>query len=336
MTSAAQAIRGRLPDVAPALRVAALQGTAVRPPRWFASRQAIALSTVGAVVVMGPIVLLNWSRWSRVPIQALYRQRRRGIGAPGPEVGVALAARPSPMTEDTGTRVPASEVRDGHPDRSARSGASVDPVELTLGLATARDGTAVRLRPLRRDERDLVAGFYNGLSDDSKYRRFLQPMPRLPNAYLDRLVDVDGHRHVAVVATVDSECAGIARYMALPKEPGAAEVEVTVTDRYQNRGIGRLLVEALVPAAVRAGLTTFVWYVQPTNRPALECLRSLGVEHAYRRDLGLMEGRRRLPDQPLTGEPWTTLTNSGSCWSTRAPDEASRTAPPRGTLLRSP
>jgi hypothetical protein len=48
-----------------------------------------------------------------------------------------------------------------------------------LGLATARDGTAVQLRPLRRDERELVAGFFAGLSAESRRRRFLQPMPRL-------------------------------------------------------------------------------------------------------------------------------------------------------------
>jgi GNAT superfamily N-acetyltransferase len=186
----------------------------------------------------------------------------------------------------------------------------MNPLELSVDLAAARDGTVVHLRLLRREERDLVAGFYEGLSDDSKYHRFLQPMPRLPKAYLDRLVDVDARRHVAVVATVDGECTGIARYIALPKEPATAEVEVTVTDRYQGRGIGRLLVEALVPAAVRAGLTTFVCYADPANRPALQCLRSVGVEFGWRRDLGLIEGRLRLPDQPMTGEPWTSLPGS--------------------------
>jgi GNAT superfamily N-acetyltransferase len=107
-------------------------------------------------------------------------------------------------------------------------------------------------------------------------------MPRLPEAMLRRLVDVDGRRHVAVVATVDGECAGIARWIALADEPGAAEVAVTVTDRYQGRGIGRLLVDALQPAAVRADLTTLVCGVDPTNRPTLGLLRSLGVELAFR------------------------------------------------------
>jgi GNAT superfamily N-acetyltransferase len=234
-------------------------------------------------------------------------------------VGVDLTAMSLPGAEDTTTEVPASKPRDGRPDHPVRLGAWIDPAELTLDVATARDGTTVHLRPLRRDERDLVLGFYNGLSAEARYRRFLQPMPRLPGAYLRHLVDVDGCRHVAVVAIVEGECVGIARYIALPDEPVAAEVEVTVTDRYQGRGIGRLLVGALRPAAVQAGLTTFVCYIHPTNRPALECLRSLGVEFAYRRDLGLTEGRLRLPDQPLIGVPLTKLVGESNGSSTRIP-----------------
>jgi len=216
----------------------------------------------------------------------------------GPDVTVAVSGTP-PEAEDTPTRFLASKVDAGHPHLTMRSGVSIDPAGPSLDLATARDGTAVNLRPLRRDERELVARFFSGLSAESRRRRFLQPMPRLPEAILRRLLDVDGRRHVAMVATVDGECAGIARYLALTDEPGTAEVAVTVTvtDRYQGRGIGRLLVEALWPAAVRAGLTTLVYLVDPTNRPALRLLRSLGVELALRD--GLVEGRQRLPRQPL-------------------------------------
>jgi GNAT superfamily N-acetyltransferase len=158
--------------------------------------------------------------------------------------------------------------------------------------ALVRDGTEVRLRPLGRGERDLVAGFFAGLSDESRRRRFLQPMPRLPAAMLRHLVDVDGRRHVALVAEVDGECAGIARFVALPDEPGAAEVAVTVTDRFQGRGIGRLLLDALGSAAALAGVTAFVYLVDPGNRPVLRVLRSLGVQLAFYD--GLIQGRQPL------------------------------------------
>jgi len=158
--------------------------------------------------------------------------------------------------------------------------------------ARARDGTQVRLRPLGRGERDLVAGFFAGLSDDSRRRRFLQPMPRLSAMMLRHLVDVDARRHVAMVAEVDGECAGIARWVAMPDEPGAAEVAVTVTDRFQGRGIGRLLLDALGPSAARAGLATFVYLADPTNLPVLYLLRSLGVQLSFHD--GLVQGRQPL------------------------------------------
>lgn len=158
---------------------------------------------------------------------------------------------------------------------------------------TARDGTAVHLRRLGRGERELVARFFAGLSAESRRRRFLQPMPRLPEAMLRRLVDVDGRHHVAMIATVDGECVGVASYVALADELGAAEVGVAVADHYQGRGIGRLLIDALRSAAVRAGLAVFVYLVDPTNRPALRVLRSLEVELIFRD--GLVQGRQRLP-----------------------------------------
>jgi GNAT superfamily N-acetyltransferase len=126
-------------------------------------------------------------------------------------------------------------------------------------------------------------------------------MPRLPEAMLRRLLDVDGRHQVAVVAEVDGRCVGIASYLALADEPGAAEVAVTITDRYQGRGIGRLLLDALRPLAVRSGLTGLVYLVDPTNRPALRLLRSLGVELAFRD--GLVQGRQRLPGRRCRTPP---------------------------------
>jgi GNAT superfamily N-acetyltransferase len=154
------------------------------------------------------------------------------------------------------------------------------------------DGTTVRLRPLSRGDRDLVAGFFAGLSAQSRRRRFLQAMPRLPERMLQYLVDVDGHRHVALVAQVDGQTAGIARFVALPDQPGAAEVAVTVTDRYQGRGIGGLLVDALRPLADQAGVGSFIYLVDPTNRPMLRLLRRRGVALHLRG--GLVEGRQAL------------------------------------------
>jgi GNAT superfamily N-acetyltransferase len=160
-------------------------------------------------------------------------------------------------------------------------------------VARTRDGVEVRLRPQRRDDRELLTGFFAALSPASRQRRFLQPIERLPEGMLRRLLDVDGCRHAAAVATVDGECAGIARYLALSGEPGVAEVALTVAERHQRRGIGRLLVEALRAPAARAGIHTFVYLVHPENRAALGLLHALGVQPLWCG--GLFEGRETLP-----------------------------------------
>ena len=92
---------------------------------------------------------------------------------------------------------------------------------------------------------------------------------------------------------------GIARFVALPDQTGTAEVAVTVADRFQGRGIGGLLLDALGRAAVGVGMDLLVYLVDPTNRPMLRLLRRLGVELRYRD--GLVEGR-----QPLAGQPAAT------------------------------
>jgi hypothetical protein len=115
----------------------------------------------------------------------------------GPDVVVDMTGTPSVGTDAEGnpTGFLANKLRNGHPDLTMGSGAWIDPPDPTLDVATTRDGTVVQLRPLRRDERALVAEFFAGLSAESRRRRFLQPMPRLPEAMLGRLVDVDGLRH---------------------------------------------------------------------------------------------------------------------------------------------
>ena len=62
------------------------------------------------------------------------------------------------------------------------------------------DGTRVRLRLLGPGDRaKLLAGFER-LSDESRYARFFTAMPRLSETMLDRLLDTDGWKHLAIVA----------------------------------------------------------------------------------------------------------------------------------------
>ena len=87
-------------------------------------------------------------------------------------------------------------------------------------------GTPVRLRLLRRADREKLVAAFDRLSPESRYRRFFTAMPRLPEKLLHRLFDIDGWNHVAIGAETvtadpaDAEGVGIARFIRHPRLPG--------------------------------------------------------------------------------------------------------------------
>jgi hypothetical protein len=67
------------------------------------------------------------------------------------------------------------------------------PVEL-------RDRSRVRVRQGRPADRDLLLRGFERLSPESRYRRFLVPMPELTEGMVRYLSDVDHHDHEAIIA----------------------------------------------------------------------------------------------------------------------------------------
>ncbi|PRY42309.1 GNAT family N-acetyltransferase [Umezawaea tangerina] len=116
-----------------------------------------------------------------------------------------------------------------------------------------------------------VDAVFEGLSDHSRYLRFHSPMPRLTKAFRDRLTDLDGHRHVAVVAEVVGRPIGIARLVAT--EPGCAEIAVAVVDHWQRRGVGRMLLTELAQLAGTLCYTELHGDVLPENTAMVRLVR---------------------------------------------------------------
>ena len=146
------------------------------------------------------------------------------------------------------------------------------------------DGTPVRTRPLRPEDREKLRNGFARLSPESRYRRFFSAPGTLSEATLDYLTTPDGRDHVAIGAELAAPDAdrsyglGIARFVRLPDEPSAAEAAVAVIDEMQHRGVGRLLLRELILAAHAQGVTTFVCHVLPGNEPVEAMLRDAGAE----------------------------------------------------------
>lgn len=144
-----------------------------------------------------------------------------------------------------------------------------------------RDGEPVALRPQRREDRPLVAAFFDSLSPRSRYLRFLSPVRRLSPALLERLCAVDGQDHFAWLALHEGEIAGLGRWVRTTGG-ASAEVALSVRDDLQGRGLGRLLLEALALVAPTRGVTCFELVTLSENRRALSLLRSAGARFRFR------------------------------------------------------
>ena len=162
----------------------------------------------------------------------------------------------------------------------ARLELPLSPDGVAHGLA---DGGRVVLRPIRATDVDDLRQGFERLSDRSRYLRFFTPLQKLPDDWATRLTNLDHRTHRAWVAyDPDGDApapglgVGVARLVELPDDPTSAEAAISVTDDYQGRGIGRLLMEIITGTAVVAGYTTLVTNVLRENRRMLELVDRLG------------------------------------------------------------
>jgi nucleotide-binding universal stress UspA family protein/GNAT superfamily N-acetyltransferase len=139
-------------------------------------------------------------------------------------------------------------------------------------------GERVLIRQVRPGDKPLLVGGFERLSAESRYRRFLAHMSELSDEELAYLTEVDHSSHEALGALEpeSGEGLGIARYIRSEEDPERAEVAVAVVDDWQNRGLGRALLERLSDRAREEGISRFSAVVQADNQRALALLEQLG------------------------------------------------------------
>lgn len=117
-----------------------------------------------------------------------------------------------------------------------------------------RSGDEVMLRPIRPSDIDALERLFDRTSPDSSYLRFLSG-GRPPHALVEHLAAASGPDRYAVVAEVDGEIVGEARFDRVGAD--AAECAVLVEDAWQGRGLGRVLLGHLTWVAAERGLRRF-------------------------------------------------------------------------------
>jgi GNAT superfamily N-acetyltransferase len=151
-----------------------------------------------------------------------------------------------------------------------------------------RDGSVALLFPLSRDDRRYLVQGLEEMSLESRFSRFGQGRQRLSEGEWDYLTEIDQRHHVAWVAVVEGQGAGVGRYILTP-DADCAEVAVTVLDPYQGRGVGTALLLALVAVAQADNVGEFCFEVLPSNSKVRAILDRVNARVTEAE--GLLEGR---------------------------------------------
>jgi len=164
--------------------------------------------------------------------------------------------------------------------------------------ATLSDGTPVVLRLVTSEDKELLRREFERWSHDSRYTRFHTPKQHLSEEELEYLTNVDQESHFAIGAIHrdgdghgEATGLGIARFIRLPDvdgEPVTAEAAISVADRAQSKGLGRLLFLRLVAAAAERGIERFRCFVLDGNSSMEELIERIAPDHTTETDGGVM------------------------------------------------
>jgi acetyltransferase len=143
------------------------------------------------------------------------------------------------------------------------------------------DGTDIIIRPIRPEDAEIEQAFIRGLSAESKYFRFMNSIHELSLEMLVRFTQIDYHNEMALVAikpdVKGEEEIGVARYMTNP-DKRTCEFAIVVSDRWQGKGIARLLMQKLIEIARNRSLEVMEGQVLANNYRMLELMASLNFQ----------------------------------------------------------
>src|SRR6267378_3891826 len=111
----------------------------------------------------------------------------------------------------------------------------------------------VGLARLERSDGEAHRRLFFRLSPETLYRRFHSPIVRPEQAHPERLLDIDHHDREAVVAVVDGEIVGVARYARWPGTD-RADLAVVVADDWQRQGLATRMLSGLADLALSSGI----------------------------------------------------------------------------------
>lgn len=149
------------------------------------------------------------------------------------------------------------------------------------------DGSLVLIRPIRKEDADLERSFIERLSPESRNYRFLGQV-KVSNDLVRRLTDMDLRRDMAFIALHldggEKREIGVSRFN-IGADGESCECAVTVSDEWQRKGLGTLLMRHLIEVARQRGIKRMFSIDTAANSGMRHLAASLGfvrkIDHDF-------------------------------------------------------
>ncbi len=148
---------------------------------------------------------------------------------------------------------------------------------------TLPDGMVLTLRPIGAQDAELEQAFVRGLSEESRYFRFMAQLRELSPEMLRQFTNPDPKREAGLIVTIPRDGGGAEEEIAVGQysmNPGneSCEFAIVVADAWHAHGIATRLMRALMKHAARRGIRRMEGFVMASNDKMLEFVRFLGFE----------------------------------------------------------
>ncbi|MGB5833745.1 MAG: bifunctional acetate--CoA ligase family protein/GNAT family N-acetyltransferase [Thiohalocapsa sp.] len=141
------------------------------------------------------------------------------------------------------------------------------------------DGIDLTIRPIRPEDAQIEQDFVRGLSNQTKYFRFMQAIKELTPEMLVRFTQIDYDREMALIGVIEEAGkevqVGVARYKSRPGGD-TCEFAIVVSDECRGQGVGARLMRSLMQNARDRGLRIMDGEVLTANNRMLALVKSLG------------------------------------------------------------
>ncbi len=158
-------------------------------------------------------------------------------------------------------------------------------------VKTFKGNLDVKIRPIKSSDEDMMRELFYQFSDEAKYLRYFSRVSSMPHRNMQRYVNIDYEKTLAIVAVVETgrtqKIIGEARYSFFEYD-GTYEMAFIVNESYQGLGIATFMLEYLMKIAVERGIEVLSANVLYENSKMIKVFKKASIKPDVSVDEGVL------------------------------------------------